>query len=301
MVRFKLTPYIIRVKRRQTDKSLPLDNIDGYGTDFMKILQGYFNNIQQTQVLDKAQKTISVSKIEISQRSIYGILKSGEYGIEADFENVETGDVIPRARKPYHSETLPFFFLFHIPKGKERGFSILQTFKVQGIKTVLERTLNEYLGNMGLIVQFNRLISQKLLEELENSRLVELRFIRYDVPRDTADKVHDGSPEEIIEERVYRAKRKRNINLSAHLKEILSNRETSYYEILDEKYNEVKALIEKDGSKITLTFGENNKFREFLPLNDKNMPFDGAFPAYNYLLDKAKSYLDHLKEELGEG
>lgn len=301
MTKFKLTPYTIRVKQRCTDKSLPFDNIDGHGTSFLEILREYFNDMQRTQVLDPTQKTISVDNIKFSQNDLCGILKSGEYGIEADFVDVKTHDVIHSARKSYHSETLPFFFLFHIPDGAERGFSILQTFKVQGIKTILERTLNEHIRNMGLTVQFNQLISQKLIEALESSRLVELRFIRYDVPRDTADKVHNGSPEEILEERVYRAKPKRSINLKARLKEMLANQETSYYEILDEKYDEVKALIEKDGSKITLTFSEYNKFREFLPLNDMSMPFDGTFPAYSYVLKQAQNYLAYLQEELGEG
>ena len=299
MARFKLVPYIVRVKQKQTDDALPLTDIDGKGNGFLKYLQKYFQETQETQVLEQPQKTISVDRFEVSQINVYGIVKSGEYGVAADFVDIETLEDIPHAREEKHSETLPFFFFFHIPDDTTRGTLILQMFKVHGIKTILEGTLNEYFSEYGLVVEFNRLISQALLEQLEENRLVELKLIRYDVPRDIADKVHDGRPEEITEERVFKVKRNKNYSIPQSIKNMMSHKETTYYEILDEHYDEIKVLIEKDGSKKTLSFGTEDIFRESMPL-DGSMPMEGGFPSHDYLLRKAEDYLEHLKENIGE-
>jgi len=298
MSRFKLVPYVVRLQQTRTKNPVPLHNIDGHGMDFLHVLQQYLQDIQQTKVLQKPRKTISVEKMVSESRDVFGVLKSGEYGIEADFHDVDSGQIIPRARKERHSEVLPFFFHFHLPRGM-KGLLILQMFKALGVKTNLQRTLNEHLKPMGIHVELNRLISQNLLEQIEKSRLVELRLIRYDVPMDIADKVHNGDAEEIIEERVYRVKRNKNLSLPQAIKDLLSDRQTAYYEILDEKYNEIKAIIQKGRSKITLTFGENDIFREFMALDEEDMPLDRGYPTYDYLKVKSKDYLEHLQEHLG--
>lgn len=299
MARFKLVPYTVRVKQKRADDALPLNNMDGKGNGFLKCLQKYLKEAQETQVLEQPQKTISVDRFKGSQRNVYGIVKSGEYGVAADFVDIETLEKTPHAREEKHSETLPFFFFFHIPDDTNRGILILQMFKVHGIKTVLERKLNEYFSDQGLVIEFNRLISQTLLEQLEKNRLVEFRLIRYDVPMDPAEKIHNGSPEELIEERVFRVKRNKELNLIESIKTLLSEKKTNYYEVLGECYDEIKVLIEKDGSKITLTFGEEDKFRESMPL-DGSIPMVGGFPSHDYLLEKAEDYLKHLNENLGE-
>ncbi|MCK4798209.1 MAG: hypothetical protein KAT05_12570, partial [Spirochaetes bacterium] len=234
-----------------------------------------------------------------SERDVYGIAKSGEYGIEADFVDIETSEVIPHARKKEHSETYPFFFHFSLPTGLNSGILILQVFKVFGIKTLLEKTINEYLSELGLIIEFNRLISDTLLEQIEKSRLMELQLIRYDVPRDIADKIHNGRAHEISEIRTFHVKSKQEISLTDKLKSTLSNREKSYYEILGVQYDEIKAIIEQNGSKSVLTFGNQNIFREFMPL-DGDIPISHGFPKYEYLLEKTGMYIEHLLDRLGD-
>lgn len=299
MVKFKLVPFIVRVKQKNTNEPVHLNNMDGQNTDFLGVLNQCFQGTQSTQVLQDNQKTISVEQVNFSGRDVYGIAKSGEYGIEADFFDTETHQVIPHARRSVHSETFPFFFYFHIPTGLERGILILQMFKVYGIKTVLEKTINEYLDSLEFNMELNRLISQTLLEQLEQSRLVELQLIRYDVPRDIADQVHDGSPDEIFEKRSFHVNSKKEINLTDAIKRLLSDRETTYYEVLGEQYDEIKAIIEKGGSKITLTFGDHGIYREFMSL-EGDIPLENGFPTYNYLLETTRGYLEHLRASLGE-
>ncbi|MDD5617119.1 MAG: hypothetical protein PHH85_13065 [Candidatus Methanoperedens sp.] len=299
MVKFKLVPFIVRVKQKHTNEFVHLNNMDEQDTDFLEILNQYFQEIQTVRIIENNQKTISVEQVNSSGRNIYGVAKSGEYGIDADFFDIETSEVIPHARRSEHSETFPFFFYFHLPIGLERGILILQMYKVYGIKTILERTINEYLDDLGFVIELNRLISQTLLEQLEQSRLVELQLIRYDVPRDVADQVHDGSPEEIFEKRSFHVKYKKEINPTELIRNLLSDRETVYYEILGTQYDEIKAIIETDGSKITLTFGDQDIYRESMPL-DGDIPLERGFPTYNYLLRRTTEYSEHLRNNLGE-
>ncbi len=299
MAKFKLVPFIVRVKQKHTNEFVHLNNVDEQGTDFLGLLNQCFQVTQNVRVMENNQKTISIEQVNSSGRDIYGIAKSGEYGIDADFFDIETSEVIPHARRSEHSETFPFFFYFHLPIGMERGILIIQTYKVYGIKTIIERTINEYFDDLGLVMELNRLISQTILEQLEQSRLVELQLIRYDVPRDVADKVHDGSPEEIFEKRSFHVQYKKEINLTNRIRNLISDRETVYYEILGAQYDEIKAIIEKDGRKITLTFGEKDIYRESMPL-DGDIPLERGFPTYNYLLRMAIEYMELLRSSLGE-
>jgi hypothetical protein len=128
--------------------------------------------------------------------------------------------------------------------------------------------------------------------------LVEFRLIRYSVPDDIADKLHDGRPEEISEARVFYAKRHKEINIRQSFKDILSDRSTNYYEVFGENYDVIKTRIDTGRGLKTLTFGKNNKYMESMPLSP-DAPLDGGFPSYKYILSEAKDYLRHIKRSGG--
>lgn len=305
MARFALVPYRIRVKNIRSKDYLQLDNL--HGKDVTKIMRGALKLGTGTHVFDESKKTLSVrGKVTLKGRHLSGTLMSGEYGYEARFYNIETRIAAKWKRLEKHSEALPFFFLFHLPKGKTAGFLILQRFKNFGVKTVLRDYLNNVLKPMNLAVEINPMISHELLEKIEQSRLVSLRMIRYDVPRDIADYYHEGSATELTIEKVIRAKVGDDIRLTKRIKKMLadsiSDQEPVYYEILDERWDEIKAkIVEVDGkSRKTLTFGPKHAFRESMPLDIEDMEMRGGFPTYKYLLGRAEGYLSHLLERMKE-
>ena len=86
--------------------------------------------------------------------------------------------------------------------------------------------------------------------------------------------------------------------VSQKIKDIITNKDTKYYEILEEKYDEVKVLIEVDKQTKTLTFGSNeDKYMESMELKDVQL--HGGFPVYADLYDNALIYLRHIVKETG--
>lgn len=229
-------------------------------------------------------------------RSISGITKYGEFGIVAPFFNVKTRkDVDDMQREEEYSELYPFFFLLYIPEGSRRGTVILQTYKNIGIKTIFERLLNKLIEEMGLVIEFNHKISRDLLDQIDKSRLIKFDMIRHQVPMDVAGDFKQDNPKEIHEIHSIVANRDKEIKLSQRIRDIISENKTTYYEVLGEEYDQIKVLIDMQGFKKTLTFGNNdNKYRESMKLS-ANIPLEGGFPSYDLLLKEAMAYLEHIE------
>ncbi len=293
MAQFKLIPYSIRLKRLEdNDYVNNLSNIDGNNSNFLDMLESYLRDTNGARVLRDKMKTIFISRIERDNRDLYGLAEGGEYGISASFTNIETLEITPQARMPTHSEGYPFLFYIRIPENTNKGFIILQQYRTHGIKTNLQSIINENIRPLGFELTLGNLISRDLMDQIESSSIMSLRLIRYDIPQDRAERVHEGEPQEIIEEHVFRAKRNKKIDIAQSIKDILvSERETRYYEVLDERYNEIKILINRGRDTKTLTFGDSQKCLESMPLNT---PPGGGFPEYQQLLREARSYLMHL-------
>jgi len=314
MSRFKLVPYGIYIQRERGDEPALLDNIDEQGTDFFNILDSFLSSIKDAKNLKDLKKTISLDNYEklygddgTTERYMHGIIKSGEYGLAADFVDVETCKPVPDVKREInYSEVYPFFFYFYLPRSSTKGILILQVFDIYGIKTILHKSLNEYIKthiSQELNLVIYPLVSKDLLEKLDTNRVLEVKFIRYNVPKDPADIVHNGNPEELIEERSFKIRRQKGINVTQTIKDVIkavtTNRETTYYGILDEKYDAIKIIIDEDGARRTLTFAETQKAREYMPLNIENISIIEGFPLHKDILKNANIYLNHIKNQIG--
>lgn len=305
MARFKLVPYSIRVRKKNSDKNLDLSslsvnhgNIDMF-TVFEDLCNSYNTNTYNRQ---KERRTLCVinSKCIKTQKVISGTIKSGEYGYEADFYDTKIGKRILSARKEEHSEEWPFFFLFHLPKNnKDIGFLILEKFKQYGIKCILTKAISEILGkyNPNLIVEINPLLNEKLLEALTSTdKLIEVKFIKKAVPKDVADKNLIKNYEDIYEERSFKIKRNRDLILKVKsgIAKAIKNVEYPYSEIKGEKYDEVKLITKKDGTTHTISIQDIPRFRECMPLKPKSSELEHGFPKEDFLHKMSKEYANRL-------
>jgi hypothetical protein len=298
MAKFKLIPYRIRLKKIDNNEEISnLSDIDGNHTDFLNLFESYLRAITEAKILTEEKRTMYINQIGRDGRDLFGLAESGEYGLSANFVNVNTREITPLARMPHHSEAYPFLFYIRIPQDSNMGLLILEKYRTVGIKTNFQYIINEKLNSIGYELKLSNLISRDLLDLIEQSKILELKLIRYDVPMDVAERVHNGPPREIKEMHIFEARRNREISLTQQVKDILfSERITNYYEVLDERYDEIKVLINRGRDTKTLTFGDNEKCLESMPLNP---PSDGSFPTYNQLLLEARSYLGHLQTQVG--
>lgn len=143
----KLIPYWITIRevknpdkpwdqtRLQTyDRDFPYNNLADYFEDFLREHIGEDN----VHVDRNREKTFTVAEpVRRSGNTIEGRFKSGEYGRNADFWDVEEHERIEDARKENHAEEIPSYFLFHIPdEDRSQGLLILSKYKRKGIKTL---------------------------------------------------------------------------------------------------------------------------------------------------------------------
>jgi len=321
MTQFKLIPYIVRITKQGSNDYLQIDDLKNEKadlieekksktanknekitftheeteklkeTDLFYIIKKCLSKNGKIKVFEDNKKTISIDTIEIDGRDIHGLVKSGEYGIGADFYDTLVKKVTPNARKETDSEIYPFFFHFHIPESMYEGKLILQTFAVYGVTTVLQRYLNDCLESSGYTVSFNRMISGDVFSQMEESSIKEIQLIRKNVPKDIAEKFYRGSFEDVRERRIYTVSRRKKFEPSQYLMDLVSSPKTPYYEILGETFSEVKAIITQSGSRRTLTFGSGEEsIREELIL-DSDFPQKNGHPRYPNLVKESKEYM----------
>lgn len=135
-------------------------------------------------------------------------VKTGEYGVESEIINSETGD-LAHVKQPNEADVMPFGCGVIVPAGMHtNGILLFQSIGRFGIVTVMKKYLDDYLKSMNdglrLVVEplYPREYASKLFEE---GILKKIRFIRYEIPDDDADRYGlDRNVKEVIEERIIR-------------------------------------------------------------------------------------------------
>ncbi|MHA1506784.1 MAG: hypothetical protein ACTSR0_06375 [Candidatus Asgardarchaeia archaeon] len=254
------------------------------------------------------RKTLSIAKAETENSSIYGIVKLGEFGYDQDFYDIETRQRIPKAKKERHSEELPLFFLFYYKPYfafEDVGFLVLQRFKRTGMKTVLTKALNEYVSKptstRKLKFEIHPLINTNLLGKIDSAdRIVSIRLLSRDVPKDCADELFIENYKDLHEERIFRMSRGGGFakNIIKKIIEKLKKEKSTYLEIAGEKYEEIKVDLEigKSSKTVVISLEGPYKFREELNLDEKELEFEGGFPTASSLLPHAEKYLKKVME-----
>lgn len=319
----KLSPYLIKLRKKGQKEFLKFDEIpiskyddvEEHTTHFKNIIKDFLEN-NENDILDEINKTITVKKIveKNPEPEIYGIIKSGEFGLPADFYNVETRIYKNNARESADSELFPFFYHFYSPSGKDQCILILQSFSTNGIKSVLHNALNLYLEQKfykdNFKLSMTPIVSKDALEKIQNSsELLNLRLIRHDMPKNPADRVKKrkidkiGNPDEIIEEHIFYPRPRKKLHKEGIVdlvKGALSNNENKYYEVLGEKYDEMKVLTKNRRSKTLAVFGPNSRCSESWVLEDSSNP-SNPFPECEDILRQSNEFLVIVKNMIGDG
>lgn len=174
------------------------------------------------------------------------------------------------------------------------------SFGVHGTQTILLQTISDYLHSMEYSIDFNPLVSRNLLDQVDKSRLVELRLIKKRVRKDVADQVYNGPVDDLTEQRVYKIKRKGTITIPDSLRDLLDNHDTQYYEIFGEQFDEIKSIVKESGSNMTLTFCKHDsRFRETMII-EKDIKKVNGHPVFDELLILSRTYMKRLKSLNGE-
>jgi len=196
MTAHKLIPYWIRIREYQNpdkdwdqtriqshDPNFPYNNLADYFEDFIQ----YYIGEKDVHEDKKNEKTFTVQKpVKRSGNTIEGRFKSGEYGRNADFWDVDKHKRIEDARQENHSEEVPYYFLFHIPdQDPTQALLILSKYKRKGVKTVFRKLfLPRFRGieTADAKMEIEPHYSDKVLEEIEEAdAIASLKFTGKDM------------------------------------------------------------------------------------------------------------------------
>lgn len=262
----------------------------------------YSRNTSKEVLFQFEQVNTEIVRNEESQeryRILYGRVKTGEYGIESELVDVQTGDVTNRT--PNQADMMPFGFCIAVPAGNINGaVIILQTMGVYGMKMSLRQHLQKCFTDLSPDLQLLlRPIAPKEYTDryFNNGVLKKIRMIRYEIPEDESNRlginygVKQTKEERIIHKPIGFMERKRR-----YFQE-WSAGQRSYTNII-----EIEGF-EYDDLKLEFSLGETNKTfnlrdMDSLVVNEditKQVQQSGGHPVYDSLRpimkETAQNYL----------
>lgn len=194
-----ITTYAIGVQNagsgEDANQNYELNSFENNG--FISTFKNFINqNIKQYETHEDLEKifkfedckddTYRDNKIPMF-KYIFGKIKTGSYGLEAEIIDSLTGSVNYN-KNMNDAEVMPFFFLIAIPTGdKTRGVVVLQTNGIYGIKKLFEKIVGDYLKSVNLnyrLILGNIAPKAYIERHLTEGILQKIRFIRYNIPND---------------------------------------------------------------------------------------------------------------------
>ncbi|SEW04118.1 hypothetical protein [Natrinema salifodinae] len=188
MATHKLIPYWIQVRKVEEpdtawdltsihthEPKFPNNNLADYFEDFIKEYKGESDVYKD----EDEQKTFTVANpVKRKGNTIEGRFKSGEWGQNADFWDVDKHKRIEDARKENHSEEIPYYFFFHIPDtDRTQALLLLSKYKRKGVKTLFSNLFypDEEVGDAYMTIEPH--YSDKIIEKInEADRIAAIKF-----------------------------------------------------------------------------------------------------------------------------
>lgn len=150
--------YELKIRKYfETDYCPDISNF-GEGWNFFTFLKKYLEEMSDgTDSKRKPSKVFGSKKVMLrssdhffpTPSGFYGLILTGDYGIETPVINIESGKET-YVISPEEAGVLPFYFFFFVPPRESSAILILQSYKNLGIYTSLSRDLAHNFGS-----QFN--------------------------------------------------------------------------------------------------------------------------------------------------
>jgi hypothetical protein len=253
-----LLPYSMRcfnpaLPGNPKDKYAILDKIGQF--DAYTLLKTYIESkTNEFHIVEDAKQVFRFNSMvfDTDKRLIYGWLQAGYYGKKTDIINISTGQV-DFEKALHNAEIINHFIYFFLPKGLNKGISLLHAHRGNGIKTLFFELFNEYFKNKTTLhLQMNALSYEKALNGWMDGNAKEIRLIKFAGWADSSDTLlRLGSNEQDL---ILKAPRKGALG---KFKDYYNNAsdQAKAVEALSSLCAQVKTVIELDGKKRIFTVG----------------------------------------------
>nr|WP_321412844.1 hypothetical protein [uncultured Allomuricauda sp.] len=303
----KLEVYTIKVRERGKKKNVyPPENFLGRN-DFLTFFQEYIKSFDQQLELNEDQKkslklasdTLSFSA---SERTISGVIESGDYGYTGTGINIKTGDK-SYDRTVDDTEIKPFYFLLYIPRKRKVGFVILQRIGVYGIHSVFKKHLNNFFESRfaNLKLDFDQFVSKELARAfVEKGNIKEITFVKNNLPADIAEKVGLKGYQREIKSLELKIKAKSRLAINDKAAKFMNDPNTSFFEVETleslgfDGDHKIKVKSKFNGNTRTVDLSETGQIRPYYDIDGDIKKNKDGHPVFESIDKIAKELIKEL-------
>lgn len=256
---------------------------------------------------EEARKMLKVSSFTVADRTITGIIKTGEYGFTSELLNVDSLEVA-HERQIKEAEMLPFYFLFHLPPDADEGVIIFERFKTFGIRTLFTNRFESYFTkkNDTHRIAVNHLAPAKVFDayQSKDGEIKEIRLISFSLPKPIEDRyeVAGHTERDVYIEFAIKAKRKKKIPGWDHIREYIDGKNPfdRLVEIPDFKSDFVKVGVKVNGKDRTLNLTDQKQIRANYDITNEVVTDTTGHPTFASIDEIAKGILEEQLKLMGK-
>jgi hypothetical protein len=265
-----LAPYSIRVRDVKNDRYVNAGDRNDWGADLLEVFSTYFEMHMPSLPFDpedKNKKTIRPEFCKKEARTIFGIVKAGEYGLKSELRNVEN-DQSSYERQTTDAELIPYFFLLNIPNETSQGIAIFQRLGNRGFKDIFDKDFSSHIKgrfSSQYKVEISPLIPRDMVKAYLRNRILKVKLIKHSFPKEVSDVDLSGLPKEEQGEAEFILKAGRNKGFPTSLLDKLRGNIDSF---LGGNNTSVGSLLEiqgfqADNVKIEVQVGDKRRTIDF--------------------------------------
>lgn len=193
-----LQPYIISVRKKHFRRDLhcfPFENIvlDEIHHDAFLLLADKLKRIQGYQI-DRADRQVwSISDVKSQNRILSGLIKSGEYGYQADIVDTSNNEIAHR-KTLTQAEQYPHYFLIYLPNEMKRGIILISKRGVRSVARIFCDKIAEIIESAieGLICDIETYMDASLFEQdIAAKKVRKMRYFLRNISTDEFDRRDD--------------------------------------------------------------------------------------------------------------
>jgi len=316
MAKVSLIGYSIRIRKTRSKEYNNLYAFDG-ATDLFSIFTQYFkrysNNSSNNQyaiedVPHTDNKTISIQSVQINNRTIQGVIRTGDYGYSTPIVNRQSHKLSYTKDKD-DTELVPLSFLLYVPKKgdvplEKMGIAIFQKFKKSGLKGVFQSHFQDFFAQdfPDYILEMIPLTPEEVVSAFKNGVIKSAKLVSHSPPDDIADyySTKDDDKGKLILEFEGGSFHPRFVdNLIKVFK-----RELPIKKIIESEWispDEIKTTVKINGKEKTFTIKEGDtEITTGIDISDNVSVGNDGFPTQQSVMREAVKYLETLKSYLGE-
>lgn len=308
----RLLPYWVQVRERNKPGSYwNLSNLKQSQASFSsydsvaEIIYDLCDAYQtQTEMDEDQQRTFTIEQLARDEAIIEAEIRTGEYGITADFYDIEEEKRILNARDENHAEEFPFrMFYCTLASRPNTGLLILEIFQNRSVRSLLEERLENALtreyGNAYLEIQ--PAMDDRVDEMLDNAdRFIELNLQGREKLRSVDDYATDGGDVDGVDDgdqvrKEYVFKPERGESLRQRAINAVAEKDFELIGIEDEDYDDAKVTIVEDGNDYTFSLWEDEiRMRLNIEEDDEDVETIGGKPTTDSVERKSRELANIL-------